>query len=65
MRRAVWPELSVTTALGVERGMDSQREHDRIYRATLQAIFAPKFTHLVPPELVARIIEFSFHVGFY
>ena len=25
----------------------------------------PKFTHLVPKELVPLIVEFSFHVGFY
>ena len=36
--RRVWPEASITTALGVERGMDSQREHDRIYRAALQSM---------------------------
>ena len=41
------------------------KAYEKAHRATLQAIFAPKFTHLVPPELVARIIEFSFHVGFY
>ena len=39
--------------------------HEKAHRATLQAIFAPKFTHLVPPELVARIVEYSFHLGFY
>ena len=41
------------------------KAYEKAHRATLQAIFAPKFTHLVAPELVARIIEFSFHVGFY
>ena len=39
--------------------------HEKAHRAALQAIFAPKFTHLVPPELVPIIVEFSFHVGFY
>ncbi len=39
--------------------------HEKAHRAALQAIFAPKFTHLVPPELVARIVEYSFHLGFY
>ena len=39
--------------------------HEKAHRAALQATFAPKFTHLVPPELVARIVEFSFHLGFY
>ena len=41
------------------------KAHEKAHRATLQAIFAPKFTHLVPPELVARFLEFSFHLGFY
>ena len=39
--------------------------YEKAHRTRLQAIFAPKFTHLVPPELVARILEFSFHIGFY
>ena len=39
--------------------------HEKAHRAALQATFAPKFTHLVPPELVARIVEYSFHLGFY
>ena len=39
--------------------------HEKAHRATLQATFTPKFTHLVPPELVARIVEYSFHLGFY
>ena len=39
--------------------------HEKAHRAALQATFAPKFTHLIPPELVARIVEFSFHLGFY
>ena len=39
--------------------------YEKAHRAALQATFAPKFTHLVPPELVARIVEYSFHLGFY
>ena len=39
--------------------------YEKAHRATLLAIFAPKFTHLVPPELVPLIVEFSFHLGFY
>ena len=41
------------------------KAYEKAHRATLQAIFAPKFTHLVPEELVPLIVEFSFHVGFY
>ena len=43
----------------------SWEAYEKAHRAALQAIFAPKFTHLVPPELVARIVEYSFHIGFY
>ena len=37
-RSRIWPESCITTALGAERGMDSSRELDRIYRATMQAM---------------------------
>ena len=43
----------------------SWKAYEKAHRAALQAIFAPKFTHLVPPELVPLILEFSFHLGFY
>ena len=39
--------------------------HEKVHRARMLAIFVPKFTHLLPPELVARIVESSFHLGFY
>ncbi|CAH0371195.1 unnamed protein product [Pelagomonas calceolata] len=41
------------------------KAYEKAHLTQLLAIFAPKFTHLVPPELVARFLEFSFHVGFY
>ena len=44
---------------------EEKEEEQGRHRATLLAIFAPKFTHLVPPELVPLIVEFSFHLGFY
>lgn len=37
-RLRVWPECSVTTQLGKERGLDSSREHDRLYRNTMQSM---------------------------
>ena len=40
----------------------SWKAYEKAHRAALQAIFAPKFTHLVPPELVARIVESLFLV---
>ena len=41
------------------------KAYEKAHRATLLATFVPKFTHLVPPELVPLIVEFSFHIGFY
>ncbi len=41
------------------------KAYEKAHRAKLLATFTPKFTHLVPPELVPIIVEFSFHVGFY
>ena len=49
----------------LERKLEAVKCYEKAHRAALQAIFAPKFTHLVPPELVARIVEYSFHIGFY
>ena len=39
--------------------------HETAHRKKILTSFTPKFTHLVPPELVARIVEYSFHLGFY
>ena len=41
------------------------KAYEKAHRTRLLATFTPKFTHLVPPELVPIIVEFSFHVGFY
>jgi len=39
--------------------------HERAHREKVLATFTPKFTHLVPPELVPLIVEYAFHFGFY
>ena len=41
------------------------KAYEKAHRTKLLATFVPKFTHLVPKELVPLIVEFSFHVGFY
>ena len=41
------------------------KAYEKAHRARLLATFTPKFTHLVPEELVPLIVEFSFHIGFY
>ena len=63
-----WAEYNTHRAHPYLRKIDAAggwTAHEKAHRAALQAIFAPKFTHLVPPELVARIVEYSFHLGFY
>ena len=41
------------------------KAHEKVHREKLLAIFAPKLDHLVPPELVSLIVEYTFHLGFY
>ena len=41
------------------------KAYEKAHRTKLLATFVPKFTHLIPKELVPLIVEFSFHVGFY
>ena len=39
--------------------------HAKQHRAKLVATLAPKFAHVLPPELVSVVISFWAHVGFY
>ena len=41
------------------------RQYERIHRNALTATFAPKFSHLLPPEMVRSVVEYAFHVGDY
>ena len=41
------------------------RAYERNHLNALAATFAPKFSHLLPPELVRRVVEYAFHVGDY
>ena len=41
------------------------KAYEKAHRTRLLATFVPKFTHLVPPELVPLIVEYAFHFGFY
>ena len=40
-------------------------KYERQHRAMLVASYAPKFSHLLPPELGSVVISFWAHVGFY
>ena len=41
------------------------KKYERAHLNALAATFAPKFSHLLPPELVRRVAEYAFHVGDY
>ena len=43
----------------------SLQNYERAHLDALAASFAPKFAHLLPPELVRRVVEYAFHVGDY
>ena len=43
----------------------SFQNYERAHLNALAATFAPKFSHLLPPELVRRVVEYAFHVGDY
>ena len=39
--------------------------YERAHLNAIAATFAPKFSHLLPPELVRRVAEYAFHAGNY
>ena len=41
------------------------QRYERDHLNALAASFAPKFSHILPPELVRRVVEYAFHVGDY
>ena len=41
----------------------SFRAYEKNHLNTLSNIFAPKFSHLLPPEMVRRVLEFAYPVG--
>ena len=41
------------------------KKYERAHLNAFTASFAPKFSHLLPPELVRRVVEYAFHVGDY
>ena len=43
----------------------SFQNYERAHLNALAATCAPKFPHLLPPELVRRVAEYAFHVGDY
>ena len=43
----------------------SFQNYERDHLNALAASFVPKFSHLLPPEMVRHVVEYAFHVGDY
>ena len=57
--------LAKILAAGGFRGNGFQN-YERARRNAINAIFIPKFAHLLPPELVRRVVEFYWlHAPYY
>ena len=41
------------------------KNYERAHLAALAKTLSPKLAHLLPPELVRKIVEFYLHAGFY
>jgi len=41
------------------------KKYERDHLNAIVASFAPKFSYLLPPEMVRRVVEYAFHVGDY
>ena len=41
------------------------KRYEQNHLNAITATFAPKLSHLLPPELVRRVVEYAFHVGDY
>ena len=57
--------LDTRSAAAIIEEAGGFKAYEKAHRTRLLATFTPKFTHLVPEELVPLIVDFSFHVGFY
>ena len=61
------PHVATTLAHYVQKIQDAGgfKRYERNHLNALTNTFAPKFSHLLPPELVRRVVEYAFHVGDY
>ena len=39
------------------------RNYERAHLKDLSGIFVPKFSRVLPPEMVRRVVEYAFDVG--
>ena len=58
-------QLERSSYLQKVRAAGGFSKYERQHRAMLVASYAPKFSHLLPPELVSVVISFWAHAGLY
>ena len=58
-------DLSEYPYLGSILGAGSFEAYERAHLAALAKTLSPKLAHLLPPELVRKVVEFYLHAGFY
>ena len=59
------PDVANIPYLKKIRAAGGFSKYERQHRAMLVASYTPKFSHLLPPELVSVVISFWAHVGLY
>ena len=62
---AALPAHPTAAYLRKVRAAGGIKKYERAHLNASTASFAPKFSHLLPPELVRRVVEYAFHVGDY
>ena len=60
-----WAPLSENPYLSRIVRAGSFRNYQRAHREALTRTLSPKLAHLLPPELVRKVVEFYLHAGFY
>ena len=67
LRAGANPHTAQTTTVYLQKVITAGnfRAYERNHLNALVTTFAPKFSHLLPPELVRRVIEYAFHAGDY
>ena len=56
-------ESRVSTYLKKVAAAGGYRNYERDHLNALSGIFVPKFSRVLPPEMVRRVVEYAFDVG--
>ena len=60
-----WRPVSEHPYLGRIMEAGGFKNYERAHLAALAKTLSPKLAHLLPPELVRKVVEFYLHAGFY